>query len=316
MRSRTAALPFSRRQALAAGASLPLAAAAASLARPAHGAAEMMGLGVPQFYRFGLGGFEVTTLLAGTRTVPDPQTIFGLNVPPEEFAEVSDAAFIPADKAQFFFTPTLVNTGTELILFDTGLDAAGITGPLQAAGYAPDQVDVVVLTHMHGDHIGGMMSDGAPTFPNARYVTGSVEHNHWSGAGNEGFETNVAPMNDQMSFIGGGDTVASGVTAMEAFGHTPGHMAFMLESEGERLALIADAANHYVWSVGHPDWEVRFDMDKEAAAATRRELFGMLAADRVPFVGYHMPFPAMGFVEAQGDGFRYVPVSYQMMLDD
>jgi glyoxylase-like metal-dependent hydrolase (beta-lactamase superfamily II) len=316
MRSKTAALPFSRRQALFTGASLPLAAAAATLARPAHGAAEMMGTTVPQFYRFALGGFEVTTLLGGTRTVPDPQTIFGMNVSPEEFAEVSEAAFIPTDRAQFFFTPTLVNTGAELILFDTGLSGPGITVPLEAAGYSPDQVDVVVLTHMHGDHIGGMMTDGAPTFANARYVTGAAEHNHWSGAGNEGFDNNVAPMNEMMTFLEGGDPVASGITAMAAFGHTPGHMAYMLESEGEQLALIADAANHYVWSVGHPDWEVRFDMDKEAAAATRRELFGMLAADRVPFVGYHMPFPAMGYVEARGDGFAYVPVSYQMMLED
>ncbi len=315
MRSKTAALPFSRRQALAAGASLPLAAAAASMARPAHGAAEMMGMGVPQFYRFPLGEFEVTTLLAGTRTVPDPQEIFGLNVTPEEFAEASEAAFIPTDRAQFFFTPTLVNTGSELILLDTGLNGPGIVGPLQAAGYSPDDVDVVVLTHMHGDHIGGMMTDGAPTFANARYVTAAAEHNHWSGAGNEGFDTNVAPMNEQMSFLDGGDAVTSGITAMAAFGHTPGHMAYMIESGEARIAVIADAANHYVWSVERPDWEVRFDMDKEAAAATRRELFGMLAADRVPFVGYHMPFPAMGFVEARDEGFRYVPVSYQMMMD-
>ncbi len=306
---------LTRRQTLLAGAGLPLVAAASSLPRPAAAAAEMMGTTVPQFYRFALGGFEVTTLLGGTRTVPDPQTIFGMNASAEEFAEVSEAAFIPTDRAQFFFTPTLVNTGSELILFDTGLSGPGITGPLQAAGYSPDQVDVVVLTHMHGDHIGGMMTDGAPTFANARYVTGSVEHNHWSAAGNEGFDTNVAPMNDQMTFIEGGDAVASGITAMAAFGHTPGHMAYMIESEGAQVALIADAANHYVWSLGHPDWEVRFDMDKEAAAATRRELFGMLAADRVPFIGYHMPFPAMGYVQARGDGFDYVPVSYQMMLE-
>jgi glyoxylase-like metal-dependent hydrolase (beta-lactamase superfamily II) len=88
----------------------------------------------------------------------------------------------------------------------------------------------------------------------------------------------------------------------------------MIESEGKNLLLMADLANHYVWSLAHPDWEVRFDMDKAAAAATRRKVLGMLAADRVPMIGYHMPFPALGYVETRGDGFHYVPASYQMML--
>jgi glyoxylase-like metal-dependent hydrolase (beta-lactamase superfamily II) len=85
--------------------------------------------------------------------------------------------------SQFFFTPTVVNTGSELVLFDTGLNGAAITGRWQSAGYSPDQIDIVVLTHMHGDHIGGMMTDGAPTFANARYVTGQVEFDHWAAAG-------------------------------------------------------------------------------------------------------------------------------------
>jgi glyoxylase-like metal-dependent hydrolase (beta-lactamase superfamily II) len=91
-------------------------------------------------------------------------------------------------------------------------------------------------------------------------------------------------------------------------------MAVMLESDGKGLVLAADTANHYIWSLAHPDWEVRFDADKAAAAATRHRLLGMIAADRLPFVGYHMPFPGLGFIEAAGAGFRYVPASYQMML--
>ena len=84
-------------------------------------------------------------------------------------------------------------------------------------------------------------------------------------------------------------------------------MVYMVESDGQRLMITADTANHYVWSLQRPDWEVRFDADKAAAAATRKQVFGMIAADRIPFIGYHMPFPGVGFVEAQGDGFRYVP---------
>jgi glyoxylase-like metal-dependent hydrolase (beta-lactamase superfamily II) len=305
---------MTRRSALFVAAALPLAPAL--MPRTAHAAAEMQGSSTPVFNRFTLGGFEVTTLLAGTRPVEKPNEIFGLNASAEDFKAAADAAFIPTDMAQFFFTPTLVNTGTELVLFDTGLNAAGTGAALSAAGISLDQVDVVVLTHMHGDHIGGMMTEaGAPTFANARYVTGAAEHNHWSSAGNEGFDKNVKPVNDKITFLDDGGSVASGITAKMAAGHTPGHMIYMIESDGKMLAVTADTANHYVWSLAYPDWEVRFDMDKAAAAASRKAVFGMLAADRVPFIGYHMPFPGMGFVEAQGSGFRYVPASYQMMLN-
>lgn len=301
--------PFLNRRALLVG-----AAATPLLTSRAFAAAEMMGVATTRFNRFKLGAFEVTALLAGTRTVPDPQGIFGMNVDAETFSAASDAAGIPTDKAQFFFTPTVVNTGAELVLFDTGTDPGGITAALGAAGYSPDQIDVVVLTHMHGDHIGGLMGEGE-TFANARYVTGEVEFAAWDMSGNEGFEAKVRPLEDRLSFLKGGGAPASGITAVEAFGHTPGHMAYMIESEGEQLLLGADFANHYVWSLAHPDWEVRFDRDKEAAAKTRRALLDMLAADKVPFIGYHMPWPAMGYVETRGQGYHYVPASYQMMLE-
>lgn len=301
---------LTRRQALAAGAAFPLAAAAS----PAFAAAEMKGATVPTHHRMKLGAFEVTTLLAGTTARDEIQSIFGMNVSPEEFAAVSAENFIPADRAQFFFTPTVVNTGSELVLFDTGLNPDGITAALGAAGYTPDQVDVVVITHMHGDHIGGLMSGDDPTFANARYVTGAAEHNHWASAGNDRFNANVAPLNDRFSFIDDGGSPASGITAVAAFGHTPGHMTYRIESEGQGLMLIADLANHPIWSLERPDWEVRFDMDKAGAAASRRAILGQIADERLPMIGYHMPFPGVGYVEARGDGFRYVPHSYQLML--
>ncbi|MEO0390957.1 MAG: MBL fold metallo-hydrolase [Pseudomonadota bacterium] len=301
---------ISRRAALAAGAALPLVAAAGA----GRAAAPMMDAGMSPFMRVKLGGFDVTTLLAGQATRPDPQSIFGMNVDAATFDAVSAQNGIPNTAAQFFFTPTVVNTGAELVLFDTGLSGAGTVAALQAAGYTADQVDVVVLTHMHGDHIGGLMTDGAPTYPNARYVTGRAEFDGWTGGSNEGFNGMVAPLADQMTFLEDGGAVASGLTAMAAFGHTPGHMAYMVESDGQQLVLGADFANHYVWSLAYPDWEVLFDMDKAAAAATRRRLLDMMAIDRVPFVGYHMPWPGIGYVETREDGFRYVPHSYQLLL--
>lgn len=302
---------LSRRHLLLGAAALPLAA---GLPFSARAEAPMMGAALAPYRRFKLGAFEVTTLLAGTRTVPDPHTIFGLNASDEDFAAASEAAFIPSDAAQFFFTPTLVNTGSELILFDTGLAPEGITAALEAAGYTADQVDRVVITHMHGDHIGGIYAD-APTFANAAYSTGSVEMDHWDMSGNDGFEAKIRPLQDQFDLLDDGSDVTSGITAMAAFGHTPGHMAFHLESEGERLILGADFANHYVYSLAHPDWEVLYDTDKAMAATTRRKLLDMMATDRVPFIGYHMPFPALGYVAAKDSNFEYVPASYQTMIE-
>ena len=303
---------FTRRAALASAAALPFASVATTAARAD---APIKGPSFANHRRFSIGDFEVTTILGGTTPREDPQSIFGMNVSADDFAEVSAENFLSTDVAQFFFTPTLVNTGAELVLFDTGLNAGATIAALASAGYAPEQVDIVVLTHMHGDHIGGLMNDGAPTFANARYVTGQVEYDHWAAQGNERFDMNVKPLAENMTFIGDNGDVVGGITGMAAFGHTPGHMVYRLDSDGAGLVIFADLANHPVWSVARPDWEVRFDADKAAAAASRRAVLGMIAADRIPAIGYHMPFPAVGYVDTgAGDAeFRWVPEAGQLM---
>lgn len=302
---------MTRRAMLGSAAALPFAAGAL----PATAAAPMQGVSLARHNRVTLGEFDVTTLLARTMPRPDPHSIFGLNVDSATFNAVSARARLPTDRAQFFFTPTVINTGTALVLFDTGLDPEGITAALAAAGYSPDQVDVVVITHMHGDHIGGLMRDGAPTFANATHVTGRVEFDAWAGRGDDRFDAMVRPLADRITMIEDGASVAPGLTAVAAFGHTPGHMAYMVESAGKGLLLGADFANHHVWSLAHPDWEVRFDMDKPAAARTRHRLLDMLASDGLPFIGYHMPWPGLGYVARRGDGYAYQPHSYQLLLD-
>jgi len=289
-------------------------AAAMAMPGPVRPAAPMMGAEQPVFRRFRLGRFEVTTLLAASMTRPDPHSNFGLNVSAEEFAEVSAGAMLPTDTARYFFTPTVVNTGERLVLFDTGLEPAGMTGALAAAGYGADQIDLVVITHMHGDHIGGLGENGRPTFANAAYAAGRVEFDAWSTMQNPGFEGKVRPLAARMTMLEDGGSAFAGHTAMAAFGHTPGHMVHMIESDGARLLIAADFANHHVWSLARPDWEVRFDMDRENAARTRHRLLDMMATEKMPFVGYHMPWPGTGFVERRGDGYRYLPTSYQLML--
>ncbi|MDP2731873.1 MAG: MBL fold metallo-hydrolase [Hoeflea sp.] len=282
------------------------------------------------YKRFSLGEFEITVLSDGHRIVPGPQKIFGTNQTEEEVSALLESNYLPVDKMQFTFAPTLVNTGTDLILFDTGNGEGGREGGvgqtlsnLKASGYTPEQVTVVVLTHLHGDHIGGLMESGAPAFPNARYVTGQTEYDFWSsedrigtGAenGHKGVVGKVVPLADKMSFIGDGESVVSGITAMAAFGHTPGHMIYGLESGGRKLMLTADSANHFVLSLQRPDWEVAFDTDKAMAATTRKAVFDMVATDRLAFVGYHMPFPSVGYVEKAGEGYRFIPETYQLDL--
>lgn len=306
-----------------------LALGTAALATPAFPAAQMLGASRPTYRRIKLGAFEVTTLLDGASPVPDPHTIFGTEQDPVAVADLLRENNLPTDVAEFTFAPTLVNTGESLILFDTGNgpDARPGRGQLLeqivAAGYTPDQVDTVVLTHMHPDHIGGMMEGDAPAFVNADYVTGQREWDFWAnedriGTPVEGvhqlFNAKVRPFAEKTRFVAPGDAVVSGVEAVAAYGHTPGHMAYHLESNGKRLVLIADTANHFVLSMERPNWEVRFDMDKSAAAATRRSLLGMIASDGVPFVGYHMPFPAIGYLQANEQGFEFEAESYQLNL--
>ena len=319
-------LSLTRRDAfLAAGAGG--AAQRLGAATPARAAAEMQGPHVPSIYRFKLGEFEVTTILDGAIQLDGPHPIFGQNVDAADVQKLAEENFLPPARLEIGFTQTLVNTGSELVLFDAGNgagrrpNAGHLLKRLEAACVAPGDVDVVAITHFHPDHIGGLAEDGAPAFPNARYVIGQTEYDFWSPVEKAEAEatarvgklvqSNVVPIAEKATFIQPGDAVVSGIEALESHGHTPGHMSYHIESGGQRLVVLGDVCNHFIVSMQRPDWHVRFDMDKERAVAARKNMLGMIAADRIPMVGYHMPYPSAGFVEAMGDGFRWVPASYQ-----
>lgn len=284
----------------------------------------------PEIHRFNVGRFEVNVVKDGARNSGAPNETFGVDQPPDAVARLLTDNFLPPEAFVNGFSPVLVNTGSDLVLFDTGFGEGGrewgggrLIEGLALAGYAPEDVTVVVLTHLHGDHIGGMTEKGEAAFPNARYVTGQVEYDFWvspdrAGTPAEGNHqavlAKVRPFAEKFTFLEDGGEVVSGIGAMAAFGHTPGHMIFRLESQERQLILAADTANHYVLSLQRPDWEVRFDMDKAKAAETRKKVFDMIAADRLAFLGYHMPFPSVGYVEKEDTGYRFVPKSYQFDL--
>ena len=259
-----------------------------------------------------IGAAEVTALLTGRVFGQDPASIFAMGVPAEEFAAVAASHGLPTDRMVNNFVPTLIRIGEQRILIDAGLTPDGIRAALLDAEQKPEDITHVVMTHLHGDHIGGL-HDGAAVFANARLLIPKTEYDYWAGADNAGFKGKVLPLSDRITTFDDSTGLPGGLTAVPTYGHTPGHTAYLLESQGKRLMLTGDCFNHYVFSVERPDWEVRYDMDKAAAKATRRAVLERLANERIPFIGYHMPFPAIGLIGKTTDGnYRYIPATYHL----
>jgi glyoxylase-like metal-dependent hydrolase (beta-lactamase superfamily II) len=294
----------------------------------------MLGLGASTWRRFKLGSFELTMLPDSDAFIDGPFPIIGANAAEADVQRLMTDNLLPPAKYQPGFTPMVVNTGKELVIFDTGNGANGfvkrpdggwLAAQLAPAGFKPDQIDVVVLSHGHIDHVGGIMEDGKPLFPNARYVIAATEYDYWAQEGVHTsdlgklmagvFRTNVIPVKDRISFIKAGDDVVSGIRSLAAPGHTPGHLAFMLESDGKNMLFWGDCAHHQVASLARPDWHCVFDSDKEQGAATRKRIYDLAATDRIPVQGYHMPFPSLGYVERRAEGgYRWLAHTYQLSI--
>lgn len=293
-------------------------------------ASNMLGVIRPSVHRFKLGEFEITTILDGVTPRDGPHPMFGSNVEPETLHALCVANRLPPTRFENGYVPAIVNTGNELILFDTGNgqarrdDGVGRLRPLMAeAGYRPEDVDIVVITHGHPDHIGGLIEDGGPAFANARIIFGRAEFDFWMKGENiperrkdnrEMFVRICGPLGEDATFIEPGHDVVSGITAVEAHGHSAGHMAYHIESAGARLLLWADTCNQYVVSLQVPEWHVAVDDDKDRAIATRKRILDMVVSEKLWVVGHHMPFPSIGFVEEAGDAYRWVPTSYQLTV--
>jgi glyoxylase-like metal-dependent hydrolase (beta-lactamase superfamily II) len=290
----------------------------------------------PAIYRFRLGSFEVASILDSKIIREGLTPSHGGEPLAAEVRALARANRIDPDRYEHPFIPSLVNTGRELVLFDTGncalqreydqlrgrLPEGLLVERLAQAGYKPQDVDVVVITHGHPDHIGGLVKGSKPVFPNARYVFGAAEFDFWKrGNVREARKLNLelfmkiaVPLADRASFIQAGEEVVPGIRAIDAAGHSPGMLAYLIESEGKRLLNWADTCGHYVVSIQRPDIHLDVDDDKEKAAATRKRILDMVATDEIFVVGFHMPFPGIGFVERTGAGYRWVPHGYQLNL--
>jgi glyoxylase-like metal-dependent hydrolase (beta-lactamase superfamily II) len=312
-------------------ATAPLALSAS--ASPVAAAASLLGPSQPRHWRYKFGAFELTVIADSEAFIEGPFPIIGANATEDGVRSLMRDNLLPETTYQPGFSPTLLNTGRELVLFDTGNGENGfvprpqggwLAAGLAPAGIRPDDVDVVILTHAHPDHVGGLVEAGKPLFPNARYAIGAIEYDFWAPEGKHTgeleklaavFRANTRQIAERFTFMKPGDEVVSGVTAIEAFGHTPGHLNLRIESNGKAIYLWGDCAHHQVASLARPDWHCVFDIDKEQGAVTRKRVYDMLATERIPVIGYHMPFPSVGFVERQGStGYRWLAHSYQLNL--
>ena len=300
--------------------------------------AKMQGEIHPPTYRFKLGGFEVTTIVDSKAVRSGLTPAFGGEANADAVKALAKANRIDTDRYEHNFTPLLVNTGKELVLFDTGngslreeheqlknrLPAGHLVARMGEAGYKPQDVDVVVITHGHPDHIGGLTKRGEPMFPNARYVFGATDFDYWNKGENirearkfnrELYVKIMVPIANRATMVKPGDEVVPGIRAVDAFGHSAGLLAFTIESEGKRMINWADTCNHYVVAIQRPELHLDVDDDKEKAAATRKRILDMCDKEDLLVAGFHMPSPGIGYIEKGKDGtYRWVPHSYQMSL--
>ncbi|WP_322401343.1 MBL fold metallo-hydrolase [Massilia luteola] len=306
-----------------------LAAALAAAAFSAQAAAPMVKTPAPGFYRVMVGDIEVTPISDGTFDLPMDQY---MREKPEVTRAVLAKNFLklPVETSDNAF---LINTGSKLVLVDTG--AGTLFGPtvgkfvnnLKAAGYKPEQIDEIYITHMHGDHVGGLVSNGQRVFPNATVRAGKPDADYWLSEANmnkapadkkDFFKGAMASINPyikagKFKAIEADGELVPGVSAMAEHGHTPGHTAYAVESHGQKLVLIGDLIHLAAVQFDNPQVTIAFDSDEKAAYASRKKVFDEAAKNGWMIGGAHLQFPGLGHLATQGKGYRWIPVNYTQM---
>jgi glyoxylase-like metal-dependent hydrolase (beta-lactamase superfamily II) len=306
---------------------------ARALTGTAAAKAPMTGTQATAFYRFKLGGFEATVVSDGPLHLGEPRADVFVDTSKEQFTKVLEDNLLPTDNVLFEQNVLAVNTGDRLVLFDTGTGSAKMFGPdsgrlltnLRGAGIDPKDIDAVVLTHAHPDHCFALLADdGTRNFPNAQIYMAQAELDFWTDEGKlahqmlgpfvAGARKQLLPNRDRIVFIKDGQEFLPGIQALATPGHTVGHTVYIISSQGKTLCNTGDLANHHVLVVETPRREFAYDTDGKQAVASRVRMFDLLAAGRTPFVAYHFPWPGLGHLVKQGDGFRYLPSPLRMVL--
>ena len=329
-------MTISRRHALAGGAAI--AASPLLPTAPAKAAAPLADKQAPSFYRYKIGDIQVNAISDGANTFAIPEG-FVLNAKKDDINAALEKAFLPKDKVTINFTPLVINTGGKLVVIDTGngpgafAASKGNVGQfatnMAAAGLDPKAVDMVVISHFHGDHVNGLLTaDGAPAFPNAEVLVPATEWKYWMDDGEmskaSGERMQGLFKNNRRVFETGlkkkvtpyewGKDVAPGLLAVESIGHTPGHTSYVLSSGADKVFIQSDVTNHPYLFANNPGWHLMYDQDPAQAETTRRKVYDMLVADKMRVQGFHYPFPANGFVEKDGNGYRLVPAPWSPVI--
>lgn len=300
---------LSRRQ-LFKHAGLGAAAVALSQYVPSAHAQEAAAPALPlALKRLSLGDASVTLIQEAALQLP-PEA-FGGGAPEGAVTDLLAENNLPTAAIDASVNIIMFDNGTDKVLFDTGTGQT-LLPALEAIGVPATDITAVIFSHFHGDHVGGASFDGVLAYPNAMHYFPQAEWDFIQGAtDNQGAQNAVSklqPAEDagQLEFFSSGEVI-SGVQAIFAPGHTPGHHIFDIASGDASLTYMADTANNYLAALSHPEWSFRFDSDPAQATATRREQYGRVADEQRRIVAYHFPFPGMGYVDRDGEGFNYFP---------